>query len=334
MRTSVLHGIHDVRLEERPTPRPGPDDVLVRVTAVGVCGSDVHYYEQGRIGQHVVTAPLVLGHEAGGVIEEVGSAVADRTVGQRVSIEPGVPCRACVQCLSGHYNLCPDVRFFATPPIDGAFTEYVVMPASFVYPVPDSLSDDAAALIEPLSVGVWACQRAGVGPGTRVLVTGAGPIGLLAAQVARARGAHDITVTDVSPARLAAAGRLGLRVLDVSRTPVPESGLTPDVLLECSGNPAATAAAIGVLAPAGRAVLIGMGGDTLTIPLSAVQDRELTLTGAFRYAGTWPAAIDLAASGAVDLDAIVTGHYPLEAAEEALTAPRRDPETVKPVVVP
>src|SRR5690349_1489830 len=104
MRTSVLHGIRDVRLEDRPTPRPGPDDVLVRVTAVGVCGSDVHYYEVGRIGQHVVNAPLVLGHEAGGVIEEVGSAVADRTVGQRVSIEPGVPCRACVQCLSGHYT--------------------------------------------------------------------------------------------------------------------------------------------------------------------------------------------------------------------------------------
>lgn len=334
MRASVLHGVHDVRLEERPVPDPRADEVLVRVTSVGVCGSDIHYYEQGRIGDHVMTGAMVLGHEAGGVLETLGEAVTGLSVGQRVSVEPGVPCRSCPQCLSGHYNLCPRVRFFATPPYDGAFAELVAMPAAFVFPVPDTLSDDAAGLIEPLSVGVWACRRAAVGPGSRVLVTGAGPIGLLAGQVARASGAAEVVVTDVSPARLAAAERLGLGVLNVAQSRVRDAGLAPDVLLECSGNPAATREAVEVLAPAGRAVLIGMGGDEITLPLSVIQNRELVLTGAFRYANTWPVAIDLAATGAVDLDGIVTGHFGLADVEDALTAPRRDPETVKPVVKP
>ncbi len=334
MRASVLRGVRDLVVEEREVPEPGDGDALVRVTSVGVCGSDVHYYEHGRIGAYVVTEPLVLGHEAGGEIAAVGSDVAGLTVGQRVSIEPGVPCRNCAQCLSGHYNLCPSMRFFATPPIDGAFCEYVAMPASFLFPVPDRISDDAAGLLEPLSVGVWASRRAGVSPGTRVLVTGAGPIGLLAAQVARAYGATEVVVSDVNPHRLALADLLGLTALDVSSTSLAEAGVHPDVLLECSGNVRATTEAIRTVAPAGRVVLVGMGGDELPLPLSYVQDRELKVLGAFRYAGTWPTAIDLAASGSVELDALVTGHYGLDEVEAALTAAARDPAAVKAVVTP
>ena len=334
MRVSVLRSAGLVEVEERPIPRPGPGEVLVAIGSVGVCGSDMHYYEHGRIGPYVVDAPLVLGHEAGGTVAAVGSDVASLEVGQRVSIEPGVPCRDCAQCLAGRYNLCPRIRFFATPPVDGAFAEFVVMPESFVYPIPDSLSDDAAGLLEPLSVGVWACMRAGVGPESRVLVTGAGPIGLIAAQTARAYGAAEVWITDVNPHRLAVAAELGFTAIDVSATPLSEAGVEADVLFECSGNEQATNDAIRAVGRAGRVVLVGMGGDELRLPLSYIQDREITMTGAFRYANTWPTAISLAASGRVQLNRLVTGHYGLDDVENALTASRRDPATLKVIVRP
>ena len=334
MRVSVLRGVGDVAVEERPVPEPGPGDVLVRIGSVGVCGSDVHYYGHGRIGPYVVDRPLVLGHEAGGEVVAVGAGVHSLTVGQRVSLEPGIPCRSCDQCLAGRYNLCPYVEFFATPPHDGAFSEYVRHPAAFTYAVPDTISDDAAGLLEPLSVGIWACRRAGVAPGSRVLVTGAGPIGLVCAQTALAYGASEVVVTDVNAARLNLAAKVGAAVLDVSQIPVGTVGFAPDVLLECSGHPAATREAICTVVRAGRAVLVGMGSDELSLPLPYVQDHELVLTGAFRYANTWPTAIDLVASGRVDLDVLVTGHFGLDEVEQALTAARRDPATVKPVVRP
>lgn len=334
MRVSVLRGIGQVEVEERPMPTPGLGDVLVRIGSVGVCGSDVHYYEHGRIGPYVVQDALILGHEAGGVVTAVGEGVTDRVVGERVSIEPGVPCRHCAQCLAGRYNLCPDVQFFATPPYDGAFAEYVAVPASFAYSIPDSISDDAAGLLEPLSVGIWACRRSRVDPDSRVLVTGAGPIGLIAAQVARAYGAPAVAITDVAPHRLALAERLGLQAIDVTETAVSDIGFEPDVLLECSGNPRATWDAVNTLARAGRVVLVGMGGDEVRLPLSYVQDRELTITGAFRYANTWPTAIRLAGDGLVELDPLVTGHYGLDEVEEALKATRQDPTTVKPIIRP
>jgi len=334
MQVSVLRGVGDVGVEERPVPQPAADEVLVEIRSVGVCGSDIHYYEHGRIGPYVVDAPLVLGHEAGGVVAAVGAEVPTLEVGQRVSIEPGVPCRRCAQCLAGRYNLCPDVRFFATPPYDGAFAQFVTMPAAFVYAVPDAISDDAAGLLEPLSVGVWACRRAQLAPGSTVLVTGAGPIGLIAAQTARAYGADSVTVTDVNPHRLRLAEQLGLGTVDVSQTSLAESGIEADALLECSGNARATWDAVSTLARAGRVILVGMGGDTVQLPLSYVQDRELTITGAFRYANTWPTAIRLAASGRVDLDAMVTGHYGLDDVESALTAAKTDPTTIKTIIRP
>jgi L-iditol 2-dehydrogenase len=335
MRVSVLRGAGDLVVEDRPAPVPGPHDVLVQVASVGVCGSDVHYFEHGRIGSHVVEAPLVLGHEASGVVVEVGASVTRLAVGQRVSVEPGVPDFSCAQCLAGRYNLCEDMRFYATPPIDGAFAELVTVHEQFAHPVPDTLSDDAAALLEPLSVGLWACRKGEVGAGTRVLVTGAGPVGLVAMQSALALGAASVTVTDVNPHRLALARELGATdTLDVSASPVSSSGLSVDVLLECSGHPPATADAIRAVAPAGRVVLVGMGGDEMTLPVSRIQERELTVTGTFRYAHTWPAAIALAASGRVQLDRLVTGHYGLDQVRDALTAARTDAHAVKPVVRP
>jgi L-iditol 2-dehydrogenase len=211
----------------------------------------------------------------------------------------------------------------------------VTVHEQFAHPVPDHLSDDAAALLEPLSVGLWACRKGDVGAGTRVLVTGAGPVGLVAMQAALALGAASVVVTDVNPHRLALARELGATdVLDVSVTPVGSSGHQVDVLLECSGHPAATADAVLAVAPAGTVVLVGMGGDEARLPVSRIQERELTLTGTFRYAHTWPAAIALAATGRVRLDALVTGHYGLDEVREALTVGRTDERAVKPVVVP
>jgi L-iditol 2-dehydrogenase len=338
MRAAVLRRPGEIELVDRPTPSPGPHEVLVRVRAVGVCGSDTHYFEHGRIGRFVVEGPLVLGHESAGVVEAVGSAVDAGRVGERVSIEPGVPCLACRECLAGRYNLCPDMVFHATPPVDGSLAELVAVHEAFAHPVPDTVGDEAAALLEPLSVGIWACRKGAVVAGSSVVITGAGPIGLVAVQVARACGATEITVCDINPHRLAVAADLGAtRTVDTTQAGIAESFAGqrgPDTVLECSGHAGATLDAIRALAPAGRAVLVGMGGDQITLPLSVIQERELTVTGTFRYANTWPTAIALVASGKVDLDRLVTGRYPLSETAAALTAARSDPQSLKSVILP
>jgi L-iditol 2-dehydrogenase len=335
MRAAVLEGVGKIAMRDRLVPKPGPREVLVQVAAVGTCGSDVHYYEHGRIGDFVVDSPLVLGHEPSGTVVASGPGASRHPIGQRVSLEPGVPDFTCPHCRAGRYNLCPRMRFFGTPPIDGAFCEYVVVHEEFAYPVPDSLSDDAAALVEPLSVGIWACRKARVGPGARVLVTGAGPVGLLCLQAARAFGATYVAVTDVNSRRLQMASDLGAsETLDVRETSLTDAAIEPDVLLECSGHPAAIGDAIRAVGRAGRIVLVGMGGDEIPLPLAHVQTRELEVTGTFRYANTWPDAIALAASGRVDLDALVTSHYGLADVEQALTVGTRDPDSVKVVVRP
>lgn len=334
MRASVLRGVKDLVVEERPVPEPRPGEVLVRVGSVGVCGSDVHYYEHGRIGDFVVREPLVLGHEAGGTVVAVGDGVDPSRVGQRVSMEPGVPCRHCDQCRRGRYNLCPDVQFFATPPVDGAFCEYVAIAADFAYPVPHTMSDDAAGLLEPLSVGVWANRKAGTGVGSSVLVAGAGPVGLLVAQVARALGASQVVVSDVDAHRRELARDFGATdVLDPLRGAPAEQGVEVDAFVDCSGAPAAVSSGFAAVRRAGAVVLVGMGADELTIPVALVQNRELVVTGTFRYANTWPEAIALASSGAVDLDRLVTARVDLDHVERAL-APDPAERHIKIVVRP
>jgi L-iditol 2-dehydrogenase len=329
-RSAVLRGERDLVVEERPVPEPGPGEVLVEVGAVGICGSDVHYYEHGRIGPFVVEAPMVIGHEAAGVVVGVGEGVDPHRVGQLVALEPGVPCRHCEQCLAGRYNLCPDVVFFATPPVDGAIARLVTLDADFAFPVPEGLDAEQAAMAEPVSVGVWASRKAGVTAGDRVLVTGAGPIGLLAGQVARAFGARQVTVTDVSDFRLGVAAELGLEAHRADEPLTSEY----DVLLECSGAPVAVRTGLAALARAGRAVLVGMGPDEVAINVPLVQSRELTITGTFRYARTYPLALELIASGAVDVRRLITHRFSLEDTEAALTAGRREPEAIKSMVLP
>ena len=325
-RAAVLHAPRDVRIEERPVPEPGPHEVLVEIGAVGVCG-----YEEGRIAERIVKAPHVLGHESMGRVVATGEAATLHAVGDRVTLEPGLPCGRCRECRTGAYNLCRDVRFMGAPPTDGAFRRYVATHEDFAYARPDALSDEAGALMEPLSVALWACQKAGVTAGDRVLVTGAGPIGLLVVQVARARGATEIVVTDVNPHRLERARAGGATGVAAAGEPVGEA----DALVECSGHPQALRDGIAALRPAGTVVLVGMGGGPdATVPLALLQSREIWLSATFRYTNTYPAAIALAASGEVDLDAIVTGHFALDDVETALRASREDPHSVKPIVTP
>jgi L-iditol 2-dehydrogenase len=331
---AVLHGIGDLRVEEHPMPVPGPNEVVVEIRSVGICGSDVHYYEHGRIGDFVVSTPMVLGHESSGVVVDRGPGVTAPRIGQRVAVEPGVPCGHCEQCRRGNYNLCPNVVFFATPPVDGTLARYVAVHEAFAHPVPDSMSDDAAALIEPLSVGLWANRRAGTGIGSRVLVTGAGPIGVLCGLTARAAGATWIGLADVHPARLEAARNFDVDEVIDARSGVDYAEFKPDVLLECTGAPPVVTAGIKALQPLGRAVLVGMGpSPEQSLPVSVIQNRELTVTGTFRYAHTYPDAIALVAAGRIDLDALVGARLPLAESEAALKMGHTDPSVLKTVVL-
>jgi L-iditol 2-dehydrogenase len=332
MRASVLTRPQTIEMQERPIPKPGADEVLVRVGSVGVCGSDVHYYKHGRIGSMVVEAPLVLGHEVGGSIVAVGKAVDPKLVGQRVALEPQRPCRRCRQCKTGHLNLCPYMEFFATPPIDGAFCDYVTLPADFAHPVPDSLSDAAVGLLEPLSVGIWANRKGGTAAGSRVFITGAGPIGAVAALSAGAMGATEIIVSDPVESR-----RQRITELASAQTVDPVAGFDPseleaDVFLECSGATPALLDGLKAVRPGGTAVMVGHGEEHISLPVQEIQIREVLLTGIFRYVDTWPTAISLVASGRVDLDALVTARFGLDEVEAALTSDD-DPLSMKSVVV-
>jgi L-iditol 2-dehydrogenase len=330
---AVLYGIRDLRLEHRPVPEPGAGEVLIEIRSVGVCGSDVHYYEHGRIGDFVVDAPLILGHESSGVVRARGRLASRHSIGERVALEPGVPCGHCEQCRAGRYNLCPDMRFFATPPIDGTLTRYVTISEDFAHPLPDELSDDAGTMIEPLSVALWANRKAGTAPGARVLVTGAGPIGMLCALAAQASGAAAVTIVDVNSSRLALARALGIRnVADTVGQALRENG-EADVLLECTGVMSVVADGIGGLRPGAVGVLVGMGPQaSQPLPVAAIQVRELTITGTFRYANTYPAAIALAAAGRVPLDGLVGARLGIGESEQALQMGHTHPEVLKTVV--
>lgn len=319
MKAVVLHKARDLRLEDVPIPKYGPDDVLVKIKSVGICGSDVHYWRTGAIGDFVVEAPMILGHEVAGVVAEVGANVKTLQVGDRVALEPGVPCRRCEACKTGRYNLCPEVRFFATPPVDGALSDFAVSPADFAYKIPDSLSLDAAALIEPLSVGIHACRRGNLNAGESVFIAGAGPIGLTSLAVAKAFGATEIFITDVKPHRLEIAKKMGAThafdACEDAEAIVKEAtnGRGVDLALECAGAEPALVSCLKTAKSGGTIVVVGLGDNSnYTLPLVKLAVKELDLKGIFRYAYTYPAAINLLASGAVDVEAMITHHFPLD----------------------
>ncbi|KAM7152788.1 sorbitol dehydrogenase isoform 1-T1 [Macrochelys suwanniensis] len=240
----VVHRAGDLRLENRPVPEPGPNEVLLRMHSVGICGSDVHYWQNGRIGDFIVKKPMVLGHESSGTVIKVGSSVTHLKPGDRVAVEPGAPRDIDEFCKIGRYNLSPTIFFCATPPDDGNLCRYYAHNASFCYKLPDNVTFEEGALIEPLSVGIHACRRGGVTLGSKVLICGAGPIGLVCLLVAKMMGAAQVVITDLSAARLEKAKEIGADFTHQIKKETPKDmacmvqdllNCMPDITVECSG---------------------------------------------------------------------------------------------------
>jgi L-iditol 2-dehydrogenase len=320
--TAILYKKGDLRLENQAIPEPKDDEVLLRMAAVGICGSDVHYWVNGEIGDFIVKAPMIIGHEAAGVVAKCGKNVKHLKEGDRVAIEPGVPCRRCDHCKVGKYNLCPDIAFCATPPFHGNLRRYYTHDAAFCYKLPEHVTLEEGALLEPLSVGVHACRRAGVTLGSHVLICGAGPIGLVTLLVARSMGAAKIILTDLDANRLSVAKELGATdVLQVSRTATAEElakrieqlmGCMPDVTIECSGAESSIRLAILSTKSGGCVQLVGLGAAEVKIPIVNAAVREVDIRGVFRYANCYPAALALVASGKVEVKRLITHRYKLE----------------------
>ncbi len=340
MKAAVLHAAGDLRVEEVPVPAVGPDDALVRVRACGICASDVHYYVHGRIGTYVVEEPMIVGHELAGDVVAVGSNVSRLAVGTRVALEPGVTCGRCRMCKAGRYNLCPDVQFYATPPVQGAMSEYALIRADFAHPLPDSASYVQGALCEPVSVGIHCCNLTGVRPADRVVILGAGPIGLTAVLAARQRGAAEVIVSDVFPNRLEVARRLGATGVDVRtedlRQVVMErtGGEGADALFDTSGVRTVIEAAPDLMRKGGAIAIVGLpADDSVTYRMLKIVDRELSIHGVFRYANTYPAAVALVASGMFPVEEVVTDHFPVDEAVAAFeTALHAKDRAIKVVV--
>ena len=332
MKASFLIEPGVIEMRDIDAPTPDHDQVLVKVAAVGVCGSDVHFYAHGNIGTMIMNQPFVLGHELSGTITAVGKDVDPSRIGKRVAIEPQRPCRTCTQCRAGRYNLCPEIIFYAVPHVNGAFTEYVTIQDDFAFDLPDNVSFEAGALMEPLSVAIWSCQRAQVSVGSRVLITGAGPIGVIVAQTAKAFGASEVIITDtVESRRTFALSHGASRAIDPTKESL--SGLDVDVFIDATGVGKAVYDGIKAVGPNGRVILVGMGDDDVLLPVDYIQSREIWVTGIFRYTNTWPTAIELVSSGKVDLDSLVTHRFNLDQVEQALKAPKL-PGAMKPVVLP
>ena len=340
MTAAVLHGARDLRVETVPVPPLGPEDALVRVRACGICASDVHYFVHGRIGRYVVEQPMIVGHEVAGDVVAVGSGVTKLAVGTRVALEPGVTCGRCRMCKAGRYNLCPDVVFYATPPVQGAMSEYAIIRADFAHPLPDHVTYEQGALCEPISVGIHCCDLTGMRPGDTVVILGAGPIGLTAIVAARQRGAGTVIVSDVFPTRLEVARRLGAIAVDVRTDDIVAvvrehtSGAGADALFDTSGVRSVIEAAPDLMRKGGAIAIVGLpADDAVTYRMLTVVDKELSIHGVFRYANTYPAAVALVASGQFPVDQVVTHRFPLSEAAEGFRTALEDKDRAIKVVI-
>jgi L-idonate 5-dehydrogenase len=336
MKAAVIHAAKDLRLDERPVPVAETGEVVVRFGAGGICGSDLSYWGKGRVGDFALREPLVLGHEISGEIEALGDGVCDLAVGQRVAINPSRPCLHCDYCRAGRSNLCRNMRFFGSaaifPHVQGAFAERFVCRADQAVPVPAAMSFAKAALAEPLSVAIHGIRRAGELVGKRVLVAGAGPIGLLLALAARRAGASFIAITDLVDEPLALARRAGAdETINVSAAPEKLSAYEADkgffdVALEATGSPVALASLFKVVRPGGRVVQLGMmpPGD-IPVPANMLMAREIDFVGAFRFSGEFQTAVDWLVGDLIDVSTVMSAEMPMGRLGEAfeLAADRR-----------
>lgn len=326
MKVAVMNGVGKMGFVEREIPQPADNEVLVKLEYVGICGSDMHYYETGRIGDYVVEPPFVLGHEPGGVVVEVGKNVTHLKVGDRVALEPGKTCGHCEYCREGKYNLCPDVVFFATPPVDGVFQEYVAHEAALCFKLPENVDTLEGALIEPLAVGFHAANQGGAHAGQTAVVFGAGCIGLVSIMALKAEGVSRVYVVDIMQKRLDKAMELGATgVINSMNTDVQEEigrlteGKGVDLVIETAGMEVTTRQAIHVTKKGATIVLVGYSKTgEMTLPLSLALDKELTFKTVFRYRHIYPMAIEAVASGKVNLKGIVSNIFNFDDIQAAM----------------
>jgi L-iditol 2-dehydrogenase len=341
MQAAVLHSAHDLRYESVPVPVPAGDEVLVQVAKNGLCGSDIHFYEDGQLGPFRVTEPYIPGHEASGVVVEAAASGIGPAVGTRVAIEPGIPCRRCEWCKTGRYNLCPDVVFLSAPPVDGTFAEYVALAADFAHPLPDEVDDEAGAFVEPISVGIQACARADLRAGASVAIVGAGPIGLTTFLVARAFGASGVYLIDLLDNRLALAAEMGATASIHARKQdavqvVQEltAGRGVDVVFDTAGAAAACRLTPALARRGGVVTLVGWPETAeVSFNIEMVLDKELDVHGVNRYCNTYPRAIALLASGAIDVRPLISHRFPFNEVLQAFSFAESHPEETIKVMV-
>jgi D-xylulose reductase len=317
----------------------GPDDVRIKIHTVGICGSDVHYYTHGKIGNYIVNAPMVLGHEASGTIIETGKNVKNLKVGDRVCMEPGVPDLRSRATIEGMYNLDPAVIFWATPPVHGCLRETVVHPAMFTFKLPDNVSFGEGAMIEPLSVGMQAVKKANIKPGDFALVTGCGTIGILAGLAALAGGCSKVIISDVIQPKLDIAATYGMITVNIKKQDLMETvnketgNWGVDVIFEASGNEAAIKNIFQPLCPGGKVVFIGMPVEPVPVDIVAAQAKEARMESVFRYANVYPRAVALLSSGKINIKPLITNTYKFTDAVKAFEyAANPRPTTVKTVI--
>ncbi|MBZ9816281.1 NAD(P)-dependent alcohol dehydrogenase [Mesorhizobium sp. CA7] len=317
MRALVLEKKGELSLREIALPQDvGPDDVRIAIHTVGVCGSDVHYYTHGAIGSYIVREPMVLGHEASGTIVEVGANVTNLKVGDRVCMEPGVPNLASRATKLGIYNVDPDVRFWATPPVHGVLAPYAVHSAAFTYKLPDNVSFAEGAMVEPFAIGMQAAARARIVPGDVAVVVGCGPIGIMIALAALAGGCSKVLISDFSAPKLAIAAQYpGIVPVDIGKQSLVDAVRAAtdkwgaDIVFEASGSPKAFANLFDVVRPGGAVVLVGLPVETVELNVPAAISKEVRIETVFRYANIFDRALQLIASGKVDLKPLITGTY-------------------------
>jgi len=334
MKTIVLTGIRKFEQREVPKPTPAKGEVLIRIRYVGICGSDLHYWSQGKIGSKVVKYPFVIGHECAGEIAGLGAEVTGLKLGQRVAVDPSVSCGQCESCRVGRQNICAHVRFLGTPPVEGAFKEFLSMPAENVFPLPDNISLEEGVLLEPFAVGLYAKILSSLQPGDTVAVMGCGPIGLSVLSAAKAAGASEIFVTDLIDNRLATARQMGTDFTynagkgDVANFIMEKTGgRGVDVSFEAAGEQAAVSDAVASTRTGGKCVIIGIPAkDTIEINVDIARRREIPIINVRRQNHTTARAINLVAKGKVCLKNMLTHRFKLEEIDTAfdLAGQRKD----------
>ncbi len=326
MKAAIIHGARDLRVDDIAEDPIGPGEVRVRIRAGGICGSDLHYYQDGGFGAIRVREPMVLGHEIAGVVTEAGPGAPAERVGQRVAVDPSRPCGVCRFCRAGQPRHCLDMRFMGSamrmPHVGGGFRESLVCAAWQAVPVPDGVSLEMAAFAEPLAVCLHAATQAGPLLGARVLVTGSGPIGALCVAAARLAGAREVVATDLADPPLAAARRMGADLgLNLRREPAALDHFGADkgwfdVVMEASGSGAALTGALAAARPGAVIVQVGIGGET-TLPLNVLVAKEIQLRGTFRFDAEFALAVEVIAAGRIDVSPLLTEIVPLAEAVRA-----------------